>query len=151
VRQFPDHQGRVGLVHAISQAGATALFTGSLLARAAGRHRKGRLLSAGGLLAAVAGRTCAPSRNWQRGGRSGHVLTDRCAHLGGPLHRGRVASVAGVARVTCPWHGSTFTLSDGAVLCGPSTARRPAFETRITGAGLIQVRPAKPELRAADG
>ena len=49
------HQQRVGLVHAISQAGATALFAGSLLARGAGRHRKGRLLSAGGLVAAVAG------------------------------------------------------------------------------------------------
>jgi hypothetical protein len=49
------HQQRVGLVHAISQAGATALFAGSLLARAAGRRGKGRLLAAGGLLAALAG------------------------------------------------------------------------------------------------
>ena len=31
------HQQRVGLVHAITQAGATPLFAGSLLARAAGR------------------------------------------------------------------------------------------------------------------
>src|SRR5580704_18762625 len=34
------HQQRVGLVHAISQAGATALFAGSLLARAAGQPGK---------------------------------------------------------------------------------------------------------------
>jgi hypothetical protein len=49
------HQQRVGLVHAISQAAATTLFAGSLLARSAGRRGTGRLLSAGGLTAATAG------------------------------------------------------------------------------------------------
>jgi nitrite reductase/ring-hydroxylating ferredoxin subunit/uncharacterized membrane protein len=193
------HQQRVGLVHAISQAGATALFAGSLLARAAGRPGKGRLLAAGGLLAALAGGYLGghlalrlgagashaesirhlTSLGWQdlcplaelpaglpvrrqlgdlsvlavRDGEAVHVLTDRCAHLGGPLHQGRLTGTAGTAgtagsagaggtaRVTCPWHGSTFRLSDGAVLRGPSTVSQPTFETRITG-GLIQVRPA---------
>jgi nitrite reductase/ring-hydroxylating ferredoxin subunit len=77
-----------------------------------------------------------------RDGATVHVLTDHCAHLGGPLHQGRVADVGGTARVTCPWHGSTFRLSDGAVLHGPSTARQPAFETRVSDAGVVQVRPA---------
>ena len=191
------HQQRVGLVHAISQAGATALFAGSLLARGAGRHRKGRLLSAGGLVAAVAGGYLGghlalrlgagvshaesirhlTALGWQdlcplaelpagrpvrrqhgdlsvlavRDGEAVHVLTDRCAHLGGPLHQGRVATVGGIACVTCPWHGSTFRLSDGTVLRGPSTARQPTFETRVTGSGLIQVRPARPGVSAAGG
>lgn len=65
------------------------------------------------------------------------VLTDRCAHLGGPLHQGRVADVAGAACVTCPWHGSTFRLSDGAVRHGPSTARQPAFEARVSDSGQV--------------
>jgi nitrite reductase/ring-hydroxylating ferredoxin subunit len=43
---------------------------------------------------------------------------------------------------TCPWHGSTYRLSDGAVVHGPATARQPAFETRIADAGIVQVRPA---------
>lgn len=69
------------------------------------------------------------------------VLADRCAHLGGPLHQGRVTTVAGAACVTCPWHGSTFSLSDGTVKHGPATARQPAFETRIITEGCVQVRP----------
>jgi nitrite reductase/ring-hydroxylating ferredoxin subunit/uncharacterized membrane protein len=188
------HQQRVGLVHAISQAGATALFAGSLLARAGGRHRKGRLLSAGGLLTAMAGgylgghlalRLGAGASHaepighlatlgWQdlcaledlpdgrparrqlgylsvlavRDGAAVRVLTDRCAHLGGPLHQGRVADIAGAACVTCPWHGSTFRLSDGAVRHGPSTARQPAFEARVSDSGQVQVRPARPGRRA---
>ena len=49
-------QQRVGLVHAASGATATALFSASLLARAAGPDRSGKLLSLGGLTAAAAGR-----------------------------------------------------------------------------------------------
>jgi len=71
-----------------------------------------------------------------------HVLADRCAHLGGPLHQGRVALIEneGIC-VVCPWHGSTFRVEDGSVLHGPATARQPAFETRITEDGILQVRP----------
>jgi hypothetical protein len=90
-----SHQQRVGLVHAITQAGATALFAGSLLARAAGQ-------------------------------------------------RGRVTSAGGAGCVTCPWHGSTFRLDNGAVRHGPATARQPAFETRVSDSGLVQVRPQEP-------
>lgn len=185
-----SHQQRVGLVHAAAQTGATTLFAGSLLARAAGRHRRGKLLSAGGLLAATAGAYLGghlalrlgagvshaepighlaalgwhdlcplaelpegrPARRQLgylsvlavRDGDAVRVLADRCSHLGGPLHQGRVASVDGVARVTCPWHGSAFRLSDGAVLHGPSTARQPAFDARVTGSGMVQVRPQDP-------
>jgi nitrite reductase/ring-hydroxylating ferredoxin subunit/uncharacterized membrane protein len=70
-----------------------------------------------------------------------YVLADHCAHLGGPLHQGRVVTVAGDTCVTCPWHGSTFRASDGTVVHGPATARQPAFETRVTEAGVVQVRP----------
>ena len=68
------------------------------------------------------------------------VLSDRCAHLGGPLHQGRVTAERGTLCVVCPWHGSTFGLTDGRVLHGPATARQPSFQTRVTD-GIVQVRP----------
>jgi nitrite reductase/ring-hydroxylating ferredoxin subunit len=50
-------------------------------------------------------------------------------HDGGEYHDGCL---------TCPWHGSTFRVSDGAVTRGPATAPQPAFRTRLNG-GTIQV------------
>ena len=70
------------------------------------------------------------------------VLADRCAHLGGPLHQGTLAETGGEPCLSCPWHGSTYRLSDGAVVHGPATARQPAFDTRIAQGGIVQVRPA---------
>lgn len=43
------------------------------------------------------------------------ALYARCSHLGGPLDQGVV--VDGCVR--CPWHGSTFRATDGAVVRGP--------------------------------
>ncbi|TYB49136.1 Rieske (2Fe-2S) protein [Actinomadura chibensis] len=71
-----------------------------------------------------------------------HVLADRCSHLAGPLHQGRVVTDDNAdVCVICPWHGSTFRVQDGAVVHGPATARQPAFETRVTEEGTVQVRP----------
>jgi nitrite reductase/ring-hydroxylating ferredoxin subunit/uncharacterized membrane protein len=182
------HQQRVGLVHGMTQAGATLLFGCSLLARAAGRPRQGILLSVAGFSVALAGgylgghlahRLGAGANHAESVGHltaigwqdlsplsdlpEGHpvrrqlgylglvavrhpggevrVLADHCAHLGGPLHQGRVTELRGEECITCPWHGSAFRLSDGAVRRGPATARQPAFETRVTDAGIVQVRP----------
>ncbi len=182
-----QHQQRVGLVHAISQAGATLLLGCSLLARAAGHRRNGIALAAGGLVTATAGaylgghlahRLGAGASHaepvghlaaigWQdlcplaelpggrparrqlgylsllavRAGQSVAVLSDQCSHLGGPLHQGRVVIDGGQACVVCPWHGSTFRLSDGSVRRGPATARQPTFEARVSDSGMVQVRP----------
>ena len=70
------------------------------------------------------------------------VLADRCAHLGGPLHQGTLTDTDGEPCLSCPWHGSTYRLIDGAVVHGPATARQPAFDTRIADGGVVQVRPA---------
>jgi nitrite reductase/ring-hydroxylating ferredoxin subunit/uncharacterized membrane protein len=76
-----------------------------------------------------------------RRGRDVHVLSDRCSHLGGPLHQGRIVVERGRACVSCPWHGSTFVIADGAVVHGPATARQPSFQARVTPDGRIELRP----------
>lgn len=77
-----------------------------------------------------------------RDGVEVRVVTDHCAHLGGPLHQGRVITEGGEQCVSCPWHGSVFRLSDGTVVHGPATARQPSLESRVAD-GLVQVRPAR--------
>lgn len=69
--------------------------------------------------------------------RSIDVLSDQCSHLAGPLHEGEVDPGRGC--VTCPWHGSVFSLSDGSVLQGPATAPVHAFDVRVEG-GRVLVR-----------
>jgi nitrite reductase/ring-hydroxylating ferredoxin subunit/uncharacterized membrane protein len=76
-----------------------------------------------------------------RQGRDVSVLSDRCSHLGGPLHQGRIVSERATACVVCPWHGSTFVIADGTVVHGPATARQPSFETRVTSDGRVELRP----------
>jgi len=76
-----------------------------------------------------------------RQGRDVAVLSDRCSHLGGPLHQGRIVVERGIACVSCPWHGSTFVIADGSVVHGPATARQPSFGTRVTPGGRVELRP----------
>ncbi len=73
--------------------------------------------------------------------QQGHIyaLAEICAHLGGPLSEGTL----GDCSVTCPWHGSRFRLTDGAILNGPATFPQPVYETRVRD-GMIEVRPASP-------
>ena len=63
------------------------------------------------------------------------ALANRCSHRGGPLHKGRVAG----GTVRCPWHLSTFSLEDGAIVQGPATAPQPCYQTRVRD-GAIEVR-----------
>ncbi len=70
-----------------------------------------------------------------RNGGSTHALLDACAHLGGPLHKGTVDECS----ITCPWHGSRFSLIDGRVMNGPATLSQPTLETRIVD-GYVEVR-----------
>lgn len=68
-----------------------------------------------------------------------YALAEICAHLGGPLSEGTL----GEGCVTCPWHGSRFRLTDGAILNGPATFPQPVYETRVRD-GMIEVHPASP-------
>jgi nitrite reductase/ring-hydroxylating ferredoxin subunit len=73
------------------------------------------------LLTRVGGKVCA--------------LENTCTHAGGPLNEGTVED----GEVVCPWHGSRFRLSDGAVLGGPATFPQPQLQARKVR-GRIQVR-----------
>lgn len=68
-----------------------------------------------------------------------HALADRCNHMDGPLHEGKVIEGC----LECPWHGSQFRLSDGANVQGPATAPQPRFECRIAADGQVEVRLAR--------
>lgn len=185
-----SEQQRVGVIHAASTAGSSALFAASLLARSAGQQANGRLLALGGLAALTAGTYLGRHMAFPLGAGASHaepvahltplgwhdlcriyelpegrlvrrrlgylglvvlrqgsdvlVLAERCAHLGGPLHQGTLVNGEQGPCVTCPWHGSTFRLTDGSVVHGPATARQPAFDSRIIEGGMVQVRPNGP-------
>ncbi|MFN8028653.1 MAG: Rieske 2Fe-2S domain-containing protein [Acidimicrobiia bacterium] len=62
-------------------------------------------------------------------------LGARCPHRGAPMEQGERADGA----VTCPWHGSRFSLRDGSLLRGPATTPLPTFECRVAD-GVIEVR-----------
>jgi nitrite reductase/ring-hydroxylating ferredoxin subunit/uncharacterized membrane protein len=64
-----------------------------------------------------------------------HAIHDRCSHRGCSLSGGEVDKEV----VTCPCHGSQFSLRDGSVLHGPATAPQPAYEVRETD-GRIELR-----------
>ena len=67
-----------------------------------------------------------------------YAIAEVCSHLGGPLSEGELNGT----EVTCPWHGSCFSLEDGRVIHGPATHPQPVLETRIQN-GQIEVRASR--------
>lgn len=64
-----------------------------------------------------------------------HALANTCSHAGGPLDEGELADGC----VICPWHASTFRLTDGHIVRGPASIPQPAYQTRVRD-GKIEVR-----------
>jgi len=64
-----------------------------------------------------------------------YAIADTCSHLGGPLSEGEFKDCT----VTCPWHGSKFSVEDGRVIDGPATHPQPKLDVRIRE-GQIEVR-----------
>lgn len=58
-----------------------------------------------------------------------------CPHLGGPLDEGSIEG----GTVTCPWHGSVFSLDDGSLIHGPAMMPVVAYEVRVKD-GRIAIR-----------
>jgi nitrite reductase/ring-hydroxylating ferredoxin subunit/uncharacterized membrane protein len=178
-------QRRTGLVHALANATALALFAGSLVARARGRD--GRALSYAALGLAGAGAYLGGHLSYRQGAgvnqavqdlfrlpggwqglgeaigyperqptarrigdvpvlvyRDGErftVLLERCGHQTGPLAEGERVDVGGQACVVCPWHGSTFRLTDGGVVHGPAATNQPVLDSRVVDGRLEARRP----------
>ncbi|HEV2317021.1 MAG TPA: Rieske (2Fe-2S) protein [Thermoplasmata archaeon] len=60
------------------------------------------------------------------------AIDAKCTHVGGPLVEGAVSG----SNVTCPWHGSEFDLTTGAVKRGPATRPVRSYPIRAQGSGL---------------
>jgi nitrite reductase/ring-hydroxylating ferredoxin subunit/uncharacterized membrane protein len=71
---------------------------------------------------------------WKEGEQI-YALAATCSHAGGPLDEGTCQD----GSVSCSWHGSTFRLSDGAVLNGPAVYAQPTFEVRVRN-GKVELR-----------
>jgi nitrite reductase/ring-hydroxylating ferredoxin subunit/uncharacterized membrane protein len=63
-----------------------------------------------------------------------YALKETCSHAGGPLAEGKLESDT----IVCPWHGSAFRLSNGAVRHGPASSRQVAYRARIN-AGQVEI------------
>jgi len=70
-----------------------------------------------------------------------HAMHAVCAHAGGPMAEGTVTPDG---CLECPWHGSRFRLSDGALRRGPAVYDQPAYEVRPADGGGYEVRRAAP-------
>jgi nitrite reductase/ring-hydroxylating ferredoxin subunit/uncharacterized membrane protein len=174
--ELDQPERRSGVVHAVANVAATALYGLSFVARRRGRRTRGVMLGLAGAAAATAGgflgghlayrrsagvnraATAPAPEDWTdvraegplsrekptlahldgeplvaaQAERGPVALFDRCSHLAGPLHEGTL--VDGCVR--CPWHGSTFRMTDGTVVHGPATATQPAYELRTDGGGI---------------
>jgi nitrite reductase/ring-hydroxylating ferredoxin subunit/uncharacterized membrane protein len=67
------------------------------------------------------------------------AMIEKCGHETGPLFEGELVGVGSDACVVCPWHGSTFRLSDGKVIHGPAGSGQPTLEVRVAE-GAVSVR-----------
>ncbi|MFI5495265.1 Rieske 2Fe-2S domain-containing protein [Actinoplanes sp. NPDC051859] len=59
------------------------------------------------------------------------AMVEQCGHQGGPLGEGEVVGSGAEACVVCPWHGSTFRLTDGVAQHGPAAGDQPTLRTRV--------------------
>jgi nitrite reductase/ring-hydroxylating ferredoxin subunit len=58
-----------------------------------------------------------------------YAIGGECTHTGGPLGEGELEGTV----VTCPWHGSRFDVTSGAVVSPPARTAEPTYEVRIEG------------------
>ena len=66
-------------------------------------------------------------------------IVNTCSHAGGPLNEGTLEGEV----VTCPWHGSKFSVRDGLVRGAPATFPQARLEVREQD-GRVEVRLAEP-------
>ena len=57
------------------------------------------------------------------------AFDDRCPHKGGSLAGGSIMC----GTVQCPWHGSQFSVQDGAVTAGPAKTKIDVYKVTVEG------------------
>jgi nitrite reductase/ring-hydroxylating ferredoxin subunit len=57
-----------------------------------------------------------------------YCIDARCTHAGAPLIEG---SIHDDVLLTCPWHGSCFRITDGAVVDGPATKPLNTYKIEV--------------------
>jgi nitrite reductase/ring-hydroxylating ferredoxin subunit/uncharacterized membrane protein len=67
------------------------------------------------------------------------AIVNTCSHAGGPLNEGTLEGEV----VTCPWHGSRFSVRDGRVKGAPATFPQARIEVREQD-GTVEIRLAEP-------
>lgn len=65
------------------------------------------------------------------------IMLEHCAHQNGPLSAGSVTQIDGRACVVCPWHGSTFELTNGEAVHGPAATDQQLLRCRVVD-GVVQ-------------
>jgi nitrite reductase/ring-hydroxylating ferredoxin subunit len=75
-----------------------------------------------------------------RSGERLFAVANRCTHQGAGLDRGVARLEGSMPTVTCPAHGSVFSLEDGGVRRGPATTPIAAFDARVAD-GIVELRP----------
>jgi nitrite reductase/ring-hydroxylating ferredoxin subunit len=61
----------------------------------------------------------------------GHLYAtqERCTHRNGPLHEGMLVGCV----IECPWHGSRFDVTTGAVVRGPAREAIKTYQVVVDG------------------
>jgi nitrite reductase/ring-hydroxylating ferredoxin subunit len=70
-----------------------------------------------------------------RDGGQLYAFANTCSHAGDPLDEGELIDGC----VICPWHASTFRLTDGKIARGPASTPQLAYQIRVRE-GKIEVR-----------
>ena len=58
-----------------------------------------------------------------------YAIDDECTHAGGNLSEGSVEGT----KVTCPWHGASFNLTNGEVLQAPASDNLNCYKVTVDG------------------
>jgi len=69
-----------------------------------------------------------------------YALNNRCPHARGPLCEGNLHQNGDGPAVTCPWHDTTFSLTNGKLLDGISPRDVEAFQIKVEGDSLYIAR-----------
>lgn len=62
-----------------------------------------------------------------------HAIGGACTHRGGPLGEGRLEGPV----VACPWHGSRFDVTTGAVLSPPAARNAEVYGVSVEADAIV--------------